>query len=99
MAKDGAKMVQDGPRWSRWSQDGAKMEPRWSQDGVKMETRCPKMEPRWPKMDEDGAKMAQEGVKILFLTPSLPPLYIKKKQTPDQPLQRPHINLREFALV
>ena len=47
-----------------------------------METRCPKMEPRWPKMDEDGAKMAQEGVKILFLTPSLPPLYIKKNKLP-----------------
>ena len=47
-----------------------------------METRCPKMEPRWPKMDEDGAKMAQEGVKILFLTPSLPPLCIKKTKLP-----------------
>ena len=47
MAKDGAKMVQDGPRWSRWSQHGAKMEPRWSQDE--------------DKMPQDGAKIAQDG--------------------------------------
>ena len=28
---------------------------------------------------------------FLLLAPSLPPLYIKKNRTPDQPLQRPHI--------
>ena len=44
------KTRQDG---SRWSQDGAKMEPRWlkNQDGAKMKPIWAKMEPRWAKME------------------------------------------------
>ena len=30
---------------------------------------------------------------FLLLAPSFPPLYITKIQTPDQPLQRSHINI------
>ena len=36
---------------------------------------------------------------FLLLAPSLPPLYIRKNKTPDQPLQRPHIIINIMFII
>ena len=73
------------PMVRRWSED----EPRWSED-----------EPRWRLWEALGrlwgalGRLRKAFRAFLLLPPPLPHLYIKKNQTPDQPLlAAPYYNI------